>query len=173
MSASVSSLSPSSPVAWDELRPGERAVDIPSAFDAGLFFIGRIRTPFPDRSACPKRATPEGPDCTLELDARWVEALTGVAAGGRLQVLYWMDQARRDLVLQSPRRDGTTTGTFSVRSPVRPNPIASTIVEVVAVDGLSVRVRSLDCVDGTPLLDLKPAACRHDGSPADGNPRTP
>ncbi|GGF83394.1 tRNA (N6-threonylcarbamoyladenosine(37)-N6)-methyltransferase TrmO [Azorhizobium oxalatiphilum] len=166
MSASESSLSPSSPPAWDQLRPGERAVDVPSAYDAGLFFVGRIRTPFPDRSACPKRATPEGPECTLELDPRWAEALTGVVPGSWMQVLYWMDQARRDIVLQSPRHDGTVTGTFSLRSPVRPNPIASTVVKVLAVDGLKVKVRSLDCVDGTPLVDLKPDYCPHDDGPA-------
>ncbi len=158
MSASLSSL-PLSPGRPEDIRPGEQAVALPPGFDAGLYFIGRIRTPFADRAACPKRALPDGPVCTLELDARWADALTGVAAGSRAQVLYWMDRARRDLVLQSPRRDGTTTGTFSVRSPVRPNPIASSIVEVVAVDGLRVSVRSLDCVDGTPLLDLKPDYC--------------
>ncbi|WP_051356991.1 SAM-dependent methyltransferase [Azorhizobium doebereinerae] len=160
MSASLSTLPPPAADARDDgIRPGEQAVALPPAFDAGLFFIGRIRTPFPDRAACPKRAAPDGPVCTLELDPRWADALGGIVPGGRLQVLYWMDQARRDLVLQSPRRDGTTTGTFSVRSPVRPNPIASTIVEVVALDGLRVDVRSLDCVDGTPLLDLKPDHC--------------
>ncbi|MGU3493166.1 SAM-dependent methyltransferase [Xanthobacteraceae bacterium A53D] len=162
MSAAMSSVPPSSPTPWDQLRPGERAVEVPSAFDAGLFFIGRIRTPFADRSACPKRATPEGPECVLEVDPRWAEALTGLEAGGSMQVLYWMDQARRDIVLQSPRREGLVRGTFTLRSPVRPNPIASTVVQVVAVEGTRITVRSLDCVDGTPLVDLKPDYCPHD-----------
>lgn len=160
MSASVSAVPPP-PARSDGIRPGEVMVDLPPTYDAGLFFIGAIRTPFPDRAACPKRAAPDGPVCTLEIDPRWREALSGIVPGGRLQVLYWMDQARRDLVRQSPRRDGTTTGTFSVRSPVRPNPIASSNVTVVAVDGLSIQVRSLDCVDGTPLVDLKPDFCPH------------
>ncbi len=160
MSASVSAVPPP-PARSDGIRPGEVMVDLPPAYDAGLFFIGAIRTPFADRAACPKRAEPDGPVCTLEIDPRWREALSGIVPGGRLQVLYWMDQARRDLVRQSPRRDGTTTGTFSVRSPVRPNPIASSTVTVVAVDGLAIQVRSLDCVDGTPLVDLKPDFCPH------------
>ena len=67
-----------------------------------------------------------------------------------------MDRARRDLVLQTPFRTGETTGTFALRSPVRPNPIASSIVELVAIDGRVLQVRGLDCLEGTPLMDLKP-----------------
>jgi tRNA-methyltransferase O len=69
---------------------------------------------------------------------------------------YWMHHARRDLVLQTPSGAGHTTGTFALRSPVRPNPIASSIVELVAIDGTTLQVRGLDCLDGTPLIDLKP-----------------
>ena len=72
-----------------------------------------------------------------------------------------MDQARRDLVLQTPFQK-QTRGTFALRSPVRPNPIASSLVELVAVDGASVQVRGLDCLDGTPLLDLKPEHGAHE-----------
>ena len=82
--------------------------------------------------------------------------MTGLADHRRLQVLYWMHHARRDLVLQTPYRTGTTSGTFALRSPVRPNPIASSIVDLVGVDGVTVQVRGLDCLDGTPLIDLKP-----------------
>jgi len=49
-----------------------------------------------------------------------------------------------------------TTGTFTLRSPVRPNPVASSIVQLISIDGTMAQVRGLDCVDGTPLLDLKP-----------------
>ncbi len=97
----------------------------------------------------------EAPVCTLEIDPRGAEALTGVSDCPRLQVLYWMNRERRDLVLQSPRHDGDTRGTFALRSPVRPNPVASSVVRLVDVDGLRVQVRGLDCLDGTPLIDLK------------------
>jgi len=83
-------------------------------------------------------------------------ALTDLAGHRRLRVLYWMHRARRDLVLQTPFRTGETTGTFAIRSPVRPTPIASSIVELVAIDGRVLQVRGLDCLDGTPLIDLKP-----------------
>lgn len=142
-----------------DMRPGEVSAALPERLDAGLYFIGRIRTPWQRRADCPRRGAPEGPVCRLEIDPRWAQALDGVADCPRLQVLYWMHEARRDLVLQSPRHDGTTRGTFSLRSPVRPNPIASSVVDLVAVEGLTVLVRGLDCLDGTPLLDLKPDRC--------------
>ena len=71
-------------------------------------------------------------------------------------MLYWLHLSRRDLVRQSPRNDGRSRGTFSLRSPVRPNPIATSIASLERVDGAVLFVRGLDCLDGTPLLDLKP-----------------
>ena len=139
------------------IRPGEVAVPTPDADDAGVWFIGTINTPWASRDDCPKRGDMEdGPICTIEVDPYWQAALRGVAAFPRLQVLYWMHLARRDLVLQTPGRTGITTGTFALRSPVRPNPIASSIVTLVGIEGSVLRVKGLDCVDGTPLLDLKP-----------------
>jgi tRNA (adenine37-N6)-methyltransferase len=137
-----------------ELRPGEVAVG-PLQTDAGVVFVGTIRTPWQTRRDCPKRGSPDGPLCSIVVDEHWRAALTGLAGHRRVQVLYWMHQARRDLVLQTPS-GSETTGTFALRSPVRPNPIASSIVELVAIDGATLQVRGLDCVDGTPLLDLKP-----------------
>jgi tRNA (adenine37-N6)-methyltransferase len=138
-----------------ELRTGEVAVALPSEADAGIYFIGTIHTPWHDRRDCPKRGSPDGPVCTIVVDDRWQEGLAGLASHKRIQVLYWMHRARRDLVLQTPFRR-PTLGTFALRSPVRPNPIASSLVELVAIDGTSLSVRGLDCLDGTPLLDLKP-----------------
>jgi len=138
-----------------ELRIGEVAVELPSQADAGVFFIGTILTPWRTRRDCPKRGSFDGPVCSIVVDDRWQAALTDIAAYRRIQVLYWMHRARRDLVFQTPFGKATT-GTFALRSPVRPNPIASSIVELVAVAGATLRVRGLDCVDGTPLLDLKP-----------------
>jgi tRNA-Thr(GGU) m(6)t(6)A37 methyltransferase TsaA len=139
-----------------ELRPGELAVSLPPSPDAGVFFIGVIRTPWTLRVECPKRGSPDGPVCSIVVDERWQAALTGLADHPRLQVLYWMHRARRDLVLQLPFRTGQLTGSFALRSPVRPNPIASSIVAVVAIEETTIKVRGLDCLDGTPLIDLKP-----------------
>jgi tRNA-Thr(GGU) m(6)t(6)A37 methyltransferase TsaA len=143
-------------VGEDGLRESEVAVEQPPATDAGLVFIGTIRTPWTSRTETPRQGRPDGPLCRIEVFEPWVPALAGLEAFERVEVLYWLHLARRDLVLQSPRDDGTIRGTFSLRSPVRPNPIATAIAELDHVAGATVFVRGLDCVDGTPLLDLKP-----------------
>jgi tRNA-Thr(GGU) m(6)t(6)A37 methyltransferase TsaA len=140
----------------NDLRAGEVAVALPAATDAGVYFIGTIHTPWRVRGDCPKRGSSDGPICSIVVDERWREALTDIAQHMRIQVLYWMHRSRRDLVLQTPLRTGQTTGSFALRSPVRPNPIASSVVDLVAVEGATLRVRGMDCLDGTPLIDLKP-----------------
>lgn len=139
-----------------ERRAGETTVTLPAATDAGLYFIGRIRTPFARREDCPKNARGSDALCRIEVDPRWTPALDGLAGLSHVVVLYWMDRARRDLVSQTPRHLGQARGTFALRSPARPNPIAMSVVPLVDVVGSTVVVRGLDCLDGTPLVDLKP-----------------
>ena len=141
----------------ETIRPGEVSIPLPDSTDAGIYFIGRIRTPWQTRAMCPRRGDPNGPECRIEIEPRWQAALEGLADHRRLQVLYWMHESRRDLLVQVPRHTGRRTGTFALRSPVRPNPIASSTVELVSVNANVVTVRGLDCLDGTPLIDLKPA----------------
>jgi tRNA-Thr(GGU) m(6)t(6)A37 methyltransferase TsaA len=143
-------------VRLNEIRPGEVAVEPPPATDAGLTFIGRIRTPWTDRMTCPRQGRLDGPVCRIEIFEPWVAALDGLAQYDKIELLYWLDQSRRDLVRQSPKSDGATRGTFSLRSPVRPNPIGTSVAALVGIEGAIVLVRGLDCLDGTPLLDLKP-----------------
>ncbi len=144
----------------DEIRANEVAVATPTAMDAGLVFIGRIRTPWTSRLDCPRHGRPDGPVCRIEIFEPWVPALSGIEAFERIEVLYWLHLSRRDLVRQSPKNDGTTYGTFSLRSPLRPNPIGVSIVTLAGVEPSAILVRGLDCLDGTPLLDLKPDRCR-------------
>ncbi len=139
-----------------DLRPGEVAVALPETGDASVYFIGVIHTPWKTRGECPKGGNTDGPVCTIVVDECWLAALTGLAGHRRIQVLYWMHLARRDLVLQTPFRTGQTPGSFALRSPVRPNPIASSFVELLAIEGTTLQVCGLDCIDGTPLIDLKP-----------------
>jgi tRNA-Thr(GGU) m(6)t(6)A37 methyltransferase TsaA len=143
------------------LRAAERAVDWPDAADAGLVFIGRIRTPWADRKDCPRQGCQDGPICRIEVFEPWAVALKGLEDFTQVEVLYWLHRSRRDLVLQSPRDDGTTKGTFALRSPVRPNPIGTALVRLVGIEGPTLLVRGLDCLDGTPLLDLKPDRCAY------------
>lgn len=142
-----------------DIRPGEIAGDLPAGFDAGLYFIGRARTPWTERSACPRRGSHEGPLCRLEIEPRWRPALRGLEGRSFVQALYFMHLARRDLLLQAPKGKDALYGTFALRSPVRPNPIASSILKLEGVAPDHLLVRGLDCVDGTPLLDVKPQEC--------------
>jgi tRNA-Thr(GGU) m(6)t(6)A37 methyltransferase TsaA len=142
-----------------DLRDGEAVLDAPQAQDAFVQFIGTIRTPFTTRDLCPRQGKLEGPDCRLELLPEWAAALKGITAFEYLDVLYWLHMSRRDLVLQSPKSNGTTTGTFALRSPVRPNPIGLSRVRLIRQEGPTLIVKGLDCLDKTPLIDIKPERC--------------
>jgi len=143
-------------VRLNEIRENEIAVELPRTIDAGVYFIGRIHTPWTSRLECPRQGRADGPVCRVEVDERWRSALDGIDDFERIEILYWLHESRRDLVRQSPASDGATRGTFALRSPVRPNPIGTTIATLVSRDGLMLSVRGLDCLDGTPLIDLKP-----------------
>jgi tRNA-Thr(GGU) m(6)t(6)A37 methyltransferase TsaA len=147
------------------LRPGEVAVDLPRDFDAGVYFIGRIHTPWERREDCPKNALEADAVCTVELNPKWGAGLAGIEGCSHLVLLYWMDRARRDLVLQSPRHYAEQRGTFALRSPVRPNPIAMSVARLVAINGTSLDVIGVDCLNGTPLLDIKPYFASADSVP--------
>lgn len=149
------------PTPPQDLRRGELLCSEPLAADAALVFIGRVRTPWTDRRDCPRQGRVDGPDCRLELFEPWRRALEGIEGHARLEVLYWLHESRRDLLLQNPARDGVLRGTFALRSPVRPNPIGTSRVVLRAVRSSELVVAGLDCVDGTPLLDVKPDRCAY------------
>lgn len=143
-----------------EMRPGEIAAEAGPATDAALRFVGTIRTPWRTRAECPRQGDIEaGPECRIEVAPPWDGALLGIEAFATLDVLYWLTEARRDLVVQAPRHAEGPRGTFALRSPMRPNPIGLSRVALIRREGATLVVRGLDCVDGTPLVDLKPERC--------------
>jgi tRNA-Thr(GGU) m(6)t(6)A37 methyltransferase TsaA len=147
------------------IRPGEQAIELPAAPDAGVYFIGRIRSPWTDRKNCPKNARESDVACTVEIDARFAPGLKDVESCSHLVLLYWMHKAPRNLVLQVPGHYGEQHGTFALRSPARPNPIALSVVKLLKIDGNELQVVGLDCLDGTPLLDIKPYFASTDSVP--------
>ncbi len=147
------------------LWEGEVATDLPATFDASLYYVGRIHTPWKQRKDCPKNARESEDVCTIVVEERWAPALKDVESCSHLVVLYWMDRSRRDIVLQVPRHYGEQRGTFSLRSPARPNPIAMSVVRLLKVEGNKLSVVGLDCLDGTPLIDLKPYFASTDAVP--------
>src|SRR6202453_2250141 len=146
-------------VRLNEVRRNEIAVEAPASFDVGLTFIGIIRTPWTSRLDCPRQGRTDGPIRRIEGAEHWLAALDGVEELARIEVLYCLHESRRDLVRQSPADDGETRSTFALRSPVRPNPIGTALVGLVERTGAPLLGRGLDCLDGTPLIDLKPARC--------------
>ncbi len=105
----------------------------------------------------PKNFTESDQTGTLEIFPRYEEALEGIEAGQTLVALFWLHQARRDVLKVYPRGDRSRGlhGVFSTRSPMRPNPIALSELKVLAVRGNMLSVVGVDVIDGTPLLDIK------------------
>jgi tRNA-Thr(GGU) m(6)t(6)A37 methyltransferase TsaA len=129
-----------------------------------LIAIGTVESPLTDRAAAPKQGDEGAPDAWLAFDASVADGLEGLAAGDELLVLTWLDRAARDVLRTRPRDDPARPeqGVFATRSPDRPNPIGLHRVRVLAVDGLRLRVSDLEALDGTPIVDVKPALARVD-----------
>lgn len=122
--------------------------------------IGTIHTPYKRMEDCPSRHNKNAQlPGTIRLAPDFAPGLAGFKAGDQALVLYWLYLARRDMV-QLPVREGVRdkpVGVFTLRTPPRPNPIAAAVVKILAVRNGELDVLGLDCLDGTPLLDLKNA----------------
>jgi tRNA-Thr(GGU) m(6)t(6)A37 methyltransferase TsaA len=148
----------------DTQRPGEiRAPVDPAAMpaDVGIVFIGVARTPWTNRSTMPKnlrQARERGGWARIEIAPPWRLGLKDLGPGSAVFVLTWFDRARRDLLVQAPRHREQPTGVFSLRSPVRPNPIGLHATRLLSCDAEAgvLELDALDCLDGTPVLDIKP-----------------
>lgn len=119
--------------------------------------VGRVESPLTHPSEAPRQADEGAPAAWLVFDSDMAPALDGLEVGERIVVLTWLDRARRDVLHVHPRGDRgrAMRGVFGTRSPHRPNPIGVHPVEITAIDGRRVRVRHLEAVDGTPILDVK------------------
>lgn len=145
-------------------RPGEIAVAMPEP-SAGLVFIGRIISAYATPGDCPKNTVDRTDTALIEVDAPFDQGLRGIDGFSHLIALTWLDRSRRDLVVQHPSHLDMPRGVFALRSPVRPNPIGLTVVEVISRQGARITVRAVDVADGTPLIDLKPYIASIDAVP--------
>jgi tRNA-Thr(GGU) m(6)t(6)A37 methyltransferase TsaA len=120
--------------------------------------VGTVESPLTDLAAAPNQGDEGAPDAWLVLEPAVLDALDGIRPGDEVIVLTWLDRAQRDVLRVHPRGDPSRPeqGVFSTRSPHRPNPIGLHRVTVAAIEGRRVRVRGLEAVDGTPIVDLKP-----------------
>jgi len=126
--------------------------------DLRLTPIGRVESPLADRASAPKQGDEGAPDAWLVFEPWVADALDGISAGDDLLILTWLDRAERDVLRVHPRGDPDRAlqGVFNTRSPDRPNPIGLHRVQVAEIDGVRLRVRDLEAIDGTPILDVKP-----------------
>ena len=120
--------------------------------------IGTVESPLTDPASAPKQGDEGAPEAWLAFDPGLVEALDGIQVGDEVLLLTWFHRARRDVLRVHPRGDVSRAeqGVFSTRSPDRPNPIGLHRVQIASIDGARVRVRDLEAVDGTPIVDVKP-----------------
>jgi tRNA-Thr(GGU) m(6)t(6)A37 methyltransferase TsaA len=120
--------------------------------------VAWVESPFVDRASAPKQGDEGAPDAWLVFDPAVAVAVHDVRAGTDVLLLTWLDRAARDVLAVHPRGDTgrPELGVFSTRSPDRPNPIGLHRVHVVEVDGLRMKVRGLEALDGTPVVDVKP-----------------
>ena len=120
--------------------------------------IGLVRSPYQDRSQVPKGPCAEHrAEGALELRPELEPGLADIEGFSHLFVLWVFDRAEGyDLVARVPLDEEVPHGVFASRSPRRPNPIGLTVVELLGRDGPRLRVRGVDMLDGTPILDIKP-----------------
>jgi tRNA-Thr(GGU) m(6)t(6)A37 methyltransferase TsaA len=123
-----------------------------------LKVIGRVESSLTSLKSAPRQADEGAPEAWLVFEPEVLEGLRSLRPGDEVILLTWLDRARRDVLSVHPRGETSRAeeGVFSTRSPHRPNPIGLHRVEITAIDGRRVRVRSLEALDGTPIIDLKP-----------------
>ena len=120
--------------------------------------IGEVRSTLSSPDQAPRQGAGSGQEAVIELDPAWVPALEGLEPGRDLWVVFHFHLAGPPSARVHPRGDRSRplTGLFNTRSPRRPAPLGLTLVRLLALEGNRLRVRGLEAVDGTPILDLKP-----------------
>jgi tRNA-Thr(GGU) m(6)t(6)A37 methyltransferase TsaA len=118
-----------------------------------------IGTAHTDADHIPRHWTVSDVEGKLVIDPEYAEGLCGIAAGQRIVVLFYFHQSppfSRALLKQTPPHRVQSVGVFSICSPRRPNPVGLSVLEVLAHNDNVLRVRCMDMIDGTPILDIKP-----------------
>jgi tRNA-Thr(GGU) m(6)t(6)A37 methyltransferase TsaA len=120
--------------------------------------IGWVESPLLDRESAPRQGDEGAPDAWIAFTDDVGEALADLAVGDEVIVLTWLDRADRGVLTTHPRGDLSrpVTGVFSTRSADRPNPIGLHRVQIAAIEGTRVKVRPLEAIHGTPIVDVKP-----------------
>ena len=128
--------------------------------------IGAVRSALKDPADAPKQGALTGQEAEIAVDPAYLPALEGLDRGsGKILVLCWMHRADRGRLKVHPRdqEDRPERGVFSTRSPHRPNPVSIHTVTLLSIEGNVLRVRGMDAIDGTPVVDIKKHSPELDG----------
>jgi len=122
-----------------------------------LHIIGMLHGDIASRDDAPKNYSESNRVGTIEVFPQYTEGLEGIVPGQTIVVLFWLHEARRDILKVHPRGDKSRNqrGVFTTRSPIRPNPIAISELKVLTVKDNFIEVSRLDILDGTPIVDIK------------------
>jgi tRNA-Thr(GGU) m(6)t(6)A37 methyltransferase TsaA len=125
--------------------------------------IGWVESPIVDRSRAPKQGNEGSPEAWLVFDERFAEGLRDLKVGTDVLVLTWLHRSQRDVLVVRPRDNPANAlrGVFDTRSPDRPNPIGVHRVHILAIEGTRIRVRDMEAIDKTPIVDVKPVLDRN------------
>ena len=119
--------------------------------------IGIIHSPFKEPKGTPiQPRAAQGIDGTVEVFQEYTEGLKDLDGFSHIVLVYHFHLSKEMSLRVKPFMDDQTHGVFSTRAPNRPNPIGISVVQLVIIEGNMLRVKDLDIVDGTPLLDIKP-----------------
>jgi tRNA-Thr(GGU) m(6)t(6)A37 methyltransferase TsaA len=124
--------------------------------------VGVIHSRLKSRMGAPRQGNEGAPDAWLEVRSSLTDALDGIVVGDEIIVVTWLHQARRDVLKVHPRGNtrNPLTGVFATRSPDRPNPLGLHPVKVKKIVGNRLRIGRIEAIDGTPVIDIKPALRR-------------
>jgi tRNA-Thr(GGU) m(6)t(6)A37 methyltransferase TsaA len=113
-----------------------------------------------------EHVTWEGLESRIHVFEEWAEGLEGLEEFSHIVVIFWLDRPQQSeiplKVHPEAKEDMPLLGLFATRTPLRPNPVGITTVELLEVRGNELRVCGLDAFDGTPVLDIKPYLVRGD-----------
>ena len=125
--------------------------------DTTLKIIGYLRSDIKTREEAPKQGNEGGIEAVVEIQEEYEDAMDGMSVGSEVVLLSWLHAADRECQRVHPRGDETRPkrGVFTTRSPDRPNPIGLHPVTITEIDGFKIKVRPMEAIDGTPLIDIK------------------
>ncbi len=130
--------------------------------------VGVIHSPYKVSGEAPRQGRSRETVSEIEVFPEFAEALEGLESYRYLIILYWMHKSLRGSLKARPPGQLRERGVFATRSPHRPNPIGLCLVELLSVEGGRLKVRWLDALDGSPLLDIKPYIDEVDSPPKGG-----